>query len=344
MTVPYQGTLPPRFSSLGWLARVLFKWRGGVYVLLIWDLLVWIVAWYIVWYLVTVRPRTDQAEADYIEDCIKYVRAYQNEIRTMMTFMLVYYYQQIYARSKDIFFAIPFPDSCFLVTAASVGKDSAWDEGIAFRRRIFRYVLTSTFCTYHACSSKFAVCYKKPYKTLVRLGLLTTAEAATLLKANGAYPYFGECAFLPLAWATQTLRNAAEQGHVGPDRVLIRDALESIRAYKAYCADLLFQVYLPFPLLISQLVTYTVYTYFLVSIIASQNMESELRTDFPFFTVIQMVVVRFCLLERRGRGEGGTPRGNGGERGRSSYFQNLEEALASYSYVVWILSRSFLNR
>ena len=40
-------------------SKILLKWHGGVYVLVIGDLMVWLSAWYLVWYLVTVRPRAD---------------------------------------------------------------------------------------------------------------------------------------------------------------------------------------------------------------------------------------------------------------------------------------------
>ena len=88
--------------------------------------------------------------------------------------VLVYYYQQIYARAKDIFFAIPFPDAAFLVVGTCVGDDSeANDRGVTMRRSIFRHVLASTFICYHACSIKFKeTCTSGKGGVLVKMGCI----------------------------------------------------------------------------------------------------------------------------------------------------------------------------
>ena len=61
----------------------------------------------------------------------------------------------------------------------------------------------------------------------------------------------------------------------------VRDAMVALTAYRGNCASVLFQVYLPFPLLLSQLVTLCVYFYFFVALVAQQEQSSEPHFYFP---------------------------------------------------------------
>ena len=50
------------------------------------------------------------------------------------------------------------------------------------------------------------------------LGLLTDEEVRRLRRLiDNEYPYSGEVSFIPLAWATATLRKAFEEGYIYPD-------------------------------------------------------------------------------------------------------------------------------
>ena len=62
MTVPWQNVLPRRFSSLGWFWRISCRWHGGVYKLLVWDLLVFLAIWYCIWLRLTVVVEEDELE------------------------------------------------------------------------------------------------------------------------------------------------------------------------------------------------------------------------------------------------------------------------------------------
>jgi hypothetical protein len=68
--------------------------------------------------------------------------------------------------------------------------------------------------------------------------------------------------------------------------------MQALQQYRRNCADLLFQAYLPFPLLLSQLVTILVYIHLLVTVISEQdtNDPDQPRFFFPFFTTIETVV------------------------------------------------------
>ena len=300
MTVPYQSQLPPRFSACGWFRKVVFRWRGGVYKLVVGELFAWWCLWYAAKYVVIVNTAgVDSMPNAYWNKTIVFWRTYQASIRTVMSFMLVYYYQTIYARAKDIFFALPFPDSTFLTLNTHVGGNDA--RGRLLRATCFRYVLASTFVCYHGVSANMQRTYPDPYASLVRLGVLTGAEAASLrARHDAAYPYLGELVFLPVAWAQQAVRDAYDSGDVYPrDRAspsmwtytgAVRDAMQALTGYRASCAAVLFQVYLPFPLLLSQLVTLCVYFYFFVALVAQQSISGEPYFYFPLFTTLEFIV------------------------------------------------------
>ena len=298
MTVPYQSQLPPKFSAGGWMRKVVFRWRGGVYKLVCGELFGWWALWYLVKYVVIAKTIGDNIPSAEWNKTIAFWRSYQESIRTVMAFMLVYYYQTIYARAKDIFFALPFPDTAFLTLNTSIGGNDA--RGRLLRATCFRYVLASTFVCYHGVSTNMQRTYTDPYASLVRMGVLTGAEAASLRARHGEYPYLGELVFLPCAWAQQAVRAAYDSGDVFPrDRATpgmwtytgaVRDAMEALTAYRGSCAAVLFQVYLPFPLLLSQLVTLCVYFYFFVALVAQQSIPGEPYFYFPLFTTLEFVV------------------------------------------------------
>ncbi len=325
MTVPYSNSLPRTFSTCGWCRAVLCRWRGGIYKLIVVELAVFIACWYAVFIacssshlLVTPAERRSLAlngTAPALDAWIQEFRDYQGNVRVMLGFMLVYYYQQIHARARRIFFAIPFPDSVFIAVNSVVGGDDRGDEhyarGLLLRSTIFRYILSTTFIAYHSSSSKFRHHYPKPYASLVELGLLTRDEVARIrARVDSAYPYLGECAFIPMTWATMTLREAFAQGQCyprverpSPDTAVqplgyaavVRDALQALHSYRRSYGTLLFEVYLPFPLLLSQLVTLTVYAYFAVAIFAQQDLSSEPQFYFPIFTSLEFVVYMGAL-------------------------------------------------
>jgi hypothetical protein len=296
MTVPYANQVPPRFSSLGWWKTVVCRWTGGIYKLVGVELAAFILMWYIVWGASSnfnfVAKSTD------FDEYVKSFRLYQGSIRVMLGFMLVYYYQEIYSRARRIFFAIPFPDSTFIAinsVVGSSGKDRA--RGHLLKQTIFRYILATTFQCYHASSKMFQRRYPKPWESMVKLGLLTSEETQRMRDRISEYPYPGEVSFVPIAWATMTLRRAFLENQVMPNKsageaypTIVELAMKALHDYRSQYGSLLFEVYFPFPLLLSQLVTLVVYSYFVVALVAQQNQSNEPTFLFPLFTVMEFVV------------------------------------------------------
>ena len=98
-----------------------------------------------------------------------------------------------------------------------------------------------------------------------------------------------------------TLRTAFDEGHICPSSTsssnfpspyptVLNIAMQALHDYRAQYGTLLFEVYFPFPLLLSQLVTLVVYSYFTVALLAQQNLASEPTFYIPVFTTMEFVV------------------------------------------------------
>ena len=301
MTVPYAADVPPRFSSSGWAKAVVFRWVGGIYKLLIHELVVYLLLWYATFAFST--NLTFGVTSTGFDGYIKMFRLYQGTVRVMLGFMLVYYYQEVYARARRIFFAIPFPDSTFIAINSLV--DSSTARGQVLKRTIFRYILATTFQSYHASSTMFRHAYPRPWNAMQTLGLLTDEEIQRLRsKVDNDYPYYGEVSFVPMAWATMALRRVFEENLMIPRQpagvgssttpstypTVINIGLKALHDYRGQYGSMLFEVYFPFPLYLSQLVTVVTYSYFAVALVAQQNQSTEPPFYFPFFTFMEFFV------------------------------------------------------
>eukprot|EP00520_Triparma_pacifica_P009889 CAMPEP_0118635786 /NCGR_PEP_ID=MMETSP0785-20121206/2261_1 /TAXON_ID=91992 /ORGANISM="Bolidomonas pacifica, Strain CCMP 1866" /LENGTH=411 /DNA_ID=CAMNT_0006526841 /DNA_START=42 /DNA_END=1274 /DNA_ORIENTATION=+ len=289
MTVPYSAELPIKFSSLSWFRTVVCRWHGSVAKVIYQEMAIVIVLWYVVDYAIS---RCGPGQQDQAHDIILFMRTYQASTRTLLSFMLVFYYQQIYSRAKSIFFKIPWPDNSFFVISANVGDKG--ELGSKERRACFRLVLATVFTVFHGISAKFRMTYPDPFRSMTRLGLLTLEECEEMEKKFERFPYLSEVSFLPLVWAQRVIVKSFDRLNPDPraDRSVLASVLDSITKCRAQCASVLFEVYLPFPVLLSQLVTILTYCQVALTIVAQQNSmdESEPVFYFPIFTCLETLV------------------------------------------------------
>ena len=122
MTITYLADLSPNksFNSFRWLRAVMFRWHGSVFRLIYTELLLLLCVWYA---LFAFLKSTSPSEQEDTSRVIEFVRTYQSSTRTILSFILVYFYQSVYARASTIFMGLPFPDNAFLMISTHVGKD-----------------------------------------------------------------------------------------------------------------------------------------------------------------------------------------------------------------------------
>ena len=69
---------------------------------------------------------------------------------------------------------------------------------------------------------------------------------------------------------------------------VVNVALKALHDYRLNYGSMLFEVYFPFPLLLSQLVTIVVYSYFVVALFAQQNLNTETIFSFQYLRVVNL--------------------------------------------------------
>ena len=173
------------------------------------------------------------------------------------------------------------------------------ERGRLLRATVFRYILATTFMVCHSISVKFVRVYPEPFQCLVQLGLLTSEEVGQIEVRKEELPYLSELYFIPIVWAQLTVRKAFTDGDFtlgSSDQAMLARLQEALRAFRSGCATSLFSVYLPFPIMLSQVVTILCYSYIVLAIIAQQDgKNSEPSFHFPFFTLLDVVVYMGAL-------------------------------------------------
>lgn len=101
--------------------------------------------------------------------------------------------------------------------------------------------------------------------------------------------------FLPLLWSQKIAVESFNRiNSLDPraDRSVLVTVLDSIVQCRRQCAGVLFEVYLPFPVLLSQLVTILTYSQVALTILAQQNSmdKQEPYFYFPLFTCLETLV------------------------------------------------------
>ena len=114
MTVVYStgdSGLPLNFSTWRWFYYVIFRWRGNVVKMVAIECVLVVVAWFIVKHYLGAE----------LANVVEFLRGYQNGLRGLLSFMLVFFYQQIYARAVKIFWLLPFPDEPLFMANSMIG-------------------------------------------------------------------------------------------------------------------------------------------------------------------------------------------------------------------------------
>ncbi|XP_071446211.1 uncharacterized protein Best2 [Hetaerina americana] len=259
MTVTYSGEVA-NGSSFGCFWRILGKWRGSVYKL-VWRELVAYLCLYFTLNLVY-RYALNETQQKTFEKIKMYFSEQSETIP--MSFVLGFYVTLIVKRWWEQYRLLPWPDSLALfVSAAIPGQD---ERGRLMRRNIVRYAMLSYVITLQQVSLRV----KRRFPTwqhMVDAGLMMESEKKIfdlMDEKSGMSKYW-----MPLIWATNIINRARKEGHIQNDHVVqtmlvelsdIRRRLGSLIGYDTVCV----------PLVYTQVVTLSVYTYFVAALLGRQ--------------------------------------------------------------------------
>lgn len=279
MTISYSGEVA-NSSSFGCFWRILCKWKGSVYKLIWRELLAYLCLYFTI--NLVYRYALHESQQRIFEKIRQYFGQQGESIP--MSFVLGFYVSLIVKRWWEQYRLLPWPDSLALfVSAAIPGVD---ERGRLMRRNIVRYAMLSYVITMQKVSFRV----KKRFPTwqhMVDAGLMMESEKKIFEMMDEKTEMSKY--WMPLIWATNIINRARKESLILNDHVVqtmlvelsdIRRRLGSLIGYDTVCV----------PLVYTQVVTLSVYTYFIAALMGRQFILSDTDMFFPFFTVLQ-----FCF-------------------------------------------------
>ncbi|CAG0881734.1 unnamed protein product [Cyprideis torosa] len=282
MTVSYtQEVATARRFGIFW--KLLFKFRGSLLKLIFLDYALFMFCYCLISFLY--RNVLDEDQRKWFESVSMYASYYANSMPIVL--ILGFYVNNIVPRWWNQYMNIPWPDDLAICVSANLrGMD---DRGRLLRRTIMRYInLSYILCMRRICSR-----VKKRFPTLqhlVEAGILESKERSILIdieEKNEQIKYW-----VPIVWATDISHLAYKENRLGSGEN--QNIINRLIEYRKHLGVLLGYDRNSFPLLYSQVITVSVYSYFIAGLIARQWLDPEMKYPkhsvdlyFPFFTTLQ---------------------------------------------------------
>jgi len=287
-----------RESQFGML-QSLFIWRGSVWSAILMEL----IAWLILYTIVTLIYRlllTQHQQQDFELLCEFVSWFLLNVISLPLGLVLGFYVTSVYQRWWEMWCTVPWPDKFALLVSGNV-HDSPGVDAQLYRYTLVRYLNLTMALVCWNISSKMQGIYPN-LSGLIKDGLMTKEEFSMIQKIRAEELPHNSWWWLPLVWCANLLEEAREKGCIRSERMLI-SINQELLAYRQSCAHMIDFQMVRFPLIYSQVVTFAVWSYFLLAIIGfaqyligdpdSEGREVSQQIDlyFPIFTVISFVVI-----------------------------------------------------
>ncbi|XP_039763402.1 bestrophin-4 isoform X2 [Pararge aegeria] len=287
MTISYAGEVP-NGSSFGCFWRILCKWRGSVYKLVWRELLAYLTLYYTI--NLVYRFALTEPQQRIFERVRQYFGAQSESIP--MSFVLGFYVSLVVKRWWEQYKLLPWPDTLALFISA--GIPGADETGRLMRRNIVRYAILAYVITLQRVSLRVKRRFPS-WQHVVDSGLMLESERKVFEKMDGKSPMSKY--WMPLVWATNIINRARKEGLITSDHIVqtllvelsdIRRRLGGLIGYDTVCV----------PLVYTQVVTLSLYTYFVAALMGRQlvppadGSTSKYEPDvyFPLFTALQ-----FCF-------------------------------------------------
>ncbi|KAK0399358.1 hypothetical protein QR680_003004 [Steinernema hermaphroditum] len=232
------------------LLKILFRWRGSMWKLVVVELCAWIACYF--------------ALNVFVRECLNDVQlenflTVRQELREWLTripliFLLGFFVSVVFNRWVDIFKHIGFIDNFYRNTGNR-------DISLQVRKRF------------------------PDIQTIVESGLMTERESE-LYEAKEMHD---SKYWLPIQWAYLLARKLRIE-EIIPSDILMNQILEKLRAFRSDLQYLCCYDWVPVPLSYPQIVFLAVRCYFIVSLIARQQVSKDnVDTYFPFMTVLEFL-------------------------------------------------------
>ncbi|KAF8561342.1 hypothetical protein P879_08869 [Paragonimus westermani] len=266
--------------------KLLLKWRGCVFKLIYVDVLGFLAAYGVISCIYRFAlPENLQRS---FENLVLFTNNFQSMIP--VAFILGFYIQLIFSRFWHQFMIIPWGlKFAISLTAHLPGTD---ERPRLLRRTCMRYVLGSLILT---CTRINVVAKKRfpTFESFISAGIFTEEEIKLL---EGMQLHVQP--FVPIVWTTSLITLAEKEKFITNQHALV-SLITEVNRFRQGLLNLFFMDYVCVPLVYTQVVTLSVYSYFIASLFGKQYLmdSSPLSKQhdlkdwyFPFFTLTEFVI------------------------------------------------------
>ncbi|XP_049553371.1 bestrophin-4 [Orcinus orca] len=261
MTVSY--TLKVAEARFGGFSGLLLRWRGSIYKLLYKEFLVFIALYALL--SITYRLLLTQEQRLVYAQVARYCNRSAELIP--LSFVLGFYVTLVVNRWWAQYTSIPLPDQLMCVISASVhGVDQ---RGRLLRRTLIRYANLASVLVLRSVSTRVL----KRFPTMehvVDAGFMSQEERKKFESLKSDFNKY----WIPCVWFTNLAAQARRDGRIRDDIALCL-LLEELNKYRAKCSMLFHYDWISIPLVYTQVVTIAVYSFFALSLVGRQFVESE---------------------------------------------------------------------
>jgi len=272
--------------------RVMFRWRCSLWRLLWRELMAYTITFLLI--SMVYRYTLTQEHQMQLEKLIRWCRLQSSGLP--ITFLLGFYVSLVVKRWWEQYCKLPWPDTIAIyLKGLVVGKTQETKETARMvRRTVIRYCMLA----YILCIRQLSVRLMKRFPTmddLVNTGIVYTDEVMRIGE-EGSANIFDSNWWIPIKWAIEIMNNAQKEGLVqnAPGYSHMMGRLSEFRSALAEVAT---YVYLPVPLVYTQVVHLAVYVYFAVSLIGEQWIiwrrpgDEEVDLYYPIFMTVRFLFI-----------------------------------------------------
>ncbi|XP_032744351.1 bestrophin-4 [Rattus rattus] len=282
MTVSY--TLKVAEARFGAFSGLLFRWRGSIYKLLYREFLLFCALYATL--NITYRLLLTQEQKRIYAQVARYCNRSADLIP--LSFVLGFYVTLVVNRWWSQYTSIPLPDQLMCVISASVhGVDQG---GRLLRRTLIRYANLASVLVLRSVSTRVL----KRFPTMehvVDAGFMSQEERKKFESLKSDFNKY----WVPCVWFTNLAAQARRDGRIRDDIALCL-ILEELNKYRAKCGMLFHYDWISIPLVYTQVVTIAVYSFFTLSLIGRQFVESDKESS-PAPWYLDMFVPLTTLLQ-----------------------------------------------
>ncbi|KAF2350095.1 Bestrophin/UPF0187 [Trinorchestia longiramus] len=259
-------------------------WRGSVYKLVWPDMLIYLFLFFVLSFVY--RFALDEEAKTQFEKASVTCAAFVEFIP--LSFVLGFYVSIVVQRWWAQWETLPWPDTLALFVSTTLSGNDM--RGRMMRRTIMRYANLSMSLTFSMISPGV----KKRFPTVKHFedaGFLTKNERKIYASVAGRTPH--AIYWMPFVWAGALVTRARKEKRIKDD-LAVKTIIDEITRLRTSCGSILGYDSINIPLVYTQVVTWSVYSFFLASLMGRQFLDPTKGYDkntidfyFPVFTTLQ---------------------------------------------------------